>query len=113
MFLHPKPTDPSCPILDPRSAPSAVLPSFEVTLDPQEKFLYIDRQEDFRVTITARWGGRPNTTWFGVGVGGHDGEDGPIPPVCDIARDGRAWGCGVRGIWGDGDEGNEDMGWWG
>uniref|UniRef100_A0A8C9F9Z3 Complement C3 n=1 Tax=Pavo cristatus TaxID=9049 RepID=A0A8C9F9Z3_PAVCR len=33
-----------------------VLPSFEVTLDPQEKFLYIDRQEDFRVSITARWG---------------------------------------------------------
>lgn len=32
-----------------------VLPSFEVTLDPQEKFLYIDRQEDFRVTITARY----------------------------------------------------------
>uniref|UniRef100_A0A8C9F6M0 Complement C3 n=1 Tax=Pavo cristatus TaxID=9049 RepID=A0A8C9F6M0_PAVCR len=31
-----------------------VLPSFEVTLDPQEKFLYIDRQEDFRVSITAR-----------------------------------------------------------
>ncbi|XP_015706559.1 complement C3 [Coturnix japonica] len=31
-----------------------VLPSFEVTLDPQEKFLYIDRQEDFRVAITAK-----------------------------------------------------------
>ncbi|XP_065715319.1 complement C3 isoform X1 [Patagioenas fasciata] len=32
-----------------------VLPSFEVLLEPEEKFLYIDRQEDFRVTITARY----------------------------------------------------------
>uniref|UniRef100_A0A8C4JAS1 Complement C3 n=1 Tax=Dromaius novaehollandiae TaxID=8790 RepID=A0A8C4JAS1_DRONO len=32
-----------------------VLPSFEVTLEPEEKFLYIDRQEDFRVSITARY----------------------------------------------------------
>ncbi|XP_074423056.1 complement C3 [Larus michahellis] len=32
-----------------------VLPSFEVVLEPEEKFLYIDRQEDFRVSITARY----------------------------------------------------------
>ncbi|XP_062454335.1 complement C3 [Rhea pennata] len=32
-----------------------VLPSFEVILEPEEKFLYIDRQEDFRVSITARY----------------------------------------------------------
>ncbi|KAM6294075.1 venom factor-like [Aegotheles albertisi] len=32
-----------------------VLPSFEVVLEPEEKFLYIDRQEDFRVYITARY----------------------------------------------------------
>lgn len=34
--------------------PSAVLPSFEVTLEPEEKFLYIDRKENFRVSITAK-----------------------------------------------------------
>ncbi|RMB88129.1 hypothetical protein DUI87_35490 [Hirundo rustica rustica] len=32
-----------------------VLPSFEVALEPEEKFLYIDRQEDFRVSILARY----------------------------------------------------------
>lgn len=32
----------------------AVLPSFEVSLEPEEKFLYIDRQQDFRVSILAR-----------------------------------------------------------
>ncbi|XP_074932291.1 complement C3 isoform X1 [Phalacrocorax aristotelis] len=32
-----------------------VLPSFEVVLEPEEKFLYIDRQENFRVSITARY----------------------------------------------------------
>ncbi|XP_041336402.1 complement C3, partial [Pyrgilauda ruficollis] len=31
-----------------------VLPSFEVSVDPEEKFLYIDRQADFRVSILAR-----------------------------------------------------------
>uniref|UniRef100_A0A8C4UM13 Complement C3 n=1 Tax=Falco tinnunculus TaxID=100819 RepID=A0A8C4UM13_FALTI len=36
-----------------------VLPSFEVVLEPEEKFLYIDRNEDFRVSITARWDGDP------------------------------------------------------
>ncbi|XP_009465926.1 PREDICTED: complement C3 [Nipponia nippon] len=32
-----------------------VLPSFEVVLEPEEKFLYIDQEEDFRVSITARY----------------------------------------------------------
>uniref|UniRef100_A0A8C3DJH9 Complement C3 n=1 Tax=Corvus moneduloides TaxID=1196302 RepID=A0A8C3DJH9_CORMO len=32
-----------------------VLPSFEVSLEPEEKFLYIDRQQDFRVSILARY----------------------------------------------------------
>uniref|UniRef100_A0A663E5R0 Complement C3 n=1 Tax=Aquila chrysaetos chrysaetos TaxID=223781 RepID=A0A663E5R0_AQUCH len=32
-----------------------VLPSFEVVLEPEEKFLYIDQKEDFRVSITARY----------------------------------------------------------
>ncbi|XP_035427750.2 complement C3 isoform X1 [Cygnus atratus] len=32
-----------------------VLPSFEVTLEPEEKFLYIDRKENFRVSITAKY----------------------------------------------------------
>ncbi|CAM5169658.1 unnamed protein product [Eretmochelys imbricata] len=32
-----------------------VLPSFEVILEPAEKFLYIDGIEDFRVSITARY----------------------------------------------------------
>nr|XP_041567607.1 complement C3 isoform X2 [Taeniopygia guttata] len=32
-----------------------VLPSFEVALEPKEKFLYIDRQEDFQVSIEARY----------------------------------------------------------
>uniref|UniRef100_A0A8C8BBH4 Complement C3 n=1 Tax=Otus sunia TaxID=257818 RepID=A0A8C8BBH4_9STRI len=32
-----------------------VLPSFEVVLEPEEKFLYIDRNEDFRVSIIARY----------------------------------------------------------
>ncbi|XP_032939716.1 complement C3 isoform X2 [Catharus ustulatus] len=32
-----------------------VLPSFEVSVEPEEKFLYIDRQEDFRVSILARY----------------------------------------------------------
>ncbi|XP_061871330.1 complement C3 isoform X2 [Colius striatus] len=32
-----------------------VLPSFEVVLDPKEKFLYIDQKEDFKVSITARY----------------------------------------------------------
>ncbi|KAM7138919.1 complement C3-like isoform 2-T2 [Macrochelys suwanniensis] len=32
-----------------------VLPSFEVILEPSEKFLYIDGIEDFRVSITARY----------------------------------------------------------
>ncbi|CAM4693285.1 complement C3-like [Caretta caretta] len=32
-----------------------VLPSFEVILEPAEKFLYIDGNEDFRVSITARY----------------------------------------------------------
>ncbi|XP_014117563.1 PREDICTED: complement C3 isoform X2 [Pseudopodoces humilis] len=32
-----------------------VLPSFEVALETEEKFLYIDRQEDFRVSILARY----------------------------------------------------------
>ncbi|KAM7079811.1 complement C3 [Ciconia maguari] len=32
-----------------------VLPSFEVVLEPEEKFLYVDRKEDFRVSITARY----------------------------------------------------------
>uniref|UniRef100_A0A8C3HKP2 Uncharacterized protein n=1 Tax=Chrysemys picta bellii TaxID=8478 RepID=A0A8C3HKP2_CHRPI len=34
---------------------SPVLPSFEVILEPSEKFLYIDSNEDFRVSITARY----------------------------------------------------------
>lgn len=42
-----------------------VLPSFEVVLEPEEKFLYIDREEDFRVSITARWDGDPKTAHFG------------------------------------------------
>ncbi|TRZ09283.1 hypothetical protein HGM15179_017818 [Zosterops borbonicus] len=32
-----------------------VLPSFEVSLEPDEKFLYIDRKEDFHVSILARY----------------------------------------------------------
>uniref|UniRef100_A0A8C5J6C9 Complement C3 n=1 Tax=Junco hyemalis TaxID=40217 RepID=A0A8C5J6C9_JUNHY len=32
-----------------------VLPSFEVSLIPEKKFLYIDSQEDFRVSILARY----------------------------------------------------------
>ncbi|XP_059728107.1 complement C3 [Haemorhous mexicanus] len=32
-----------------------VLPSFEVSLVPEEKFLYIDRQADFKVAILARY----------------------------------------------------------
>ncbi|XP_006023407.1 complement C3 [Alligator sinensis] len=32
-----------------------VLPSFEVILEPSEKFLYIDDDKDFRVSITARY----------------------------------------------------------
>uniref|UniRef100_A0A8C8SZC2 Complement C3 n=1 Tax=Pelusios castaneus TaxID=367368 RepID=A0A8C8SZC2_9SAUR len=32
-----------------------VLPSFEVILEPSEKFLYIDSNDDFRVSITARY----------------------------------------------------------
>ncbi|XP_067416524.1 A.superbus venom factor 1-like [Emydura macquarii macquarii] len=32
-----------------------VLPSFEVILEPSEKFLYIDDVQDFRVSITARY----------------------------------------------------------
>ncbi|XP_075381978.1 complement C3 [Mycteria americana] len=32
-----------------------VLPSFEVVLEPEEKFLYVDRKDDFRVSITARY----------------------------------------------------------
>ncbi|XP_063997720.1 complement C3 [Pogoniulus pusillus] len=32
-----------------------VLPSFEVVLEPEEKFLYIDQQEDFKVFIKARY----------------------------------------------------------
>ncbi|XP_069737624.1 complement C3 [Phaenicophaeus curvirostris] len=32
-----------------------VLPSFEVVLQPEENFLYVDRKEDFRVFITARY----------------------------------------------------------
>ncbi|KAM7138920.1 complement C3-like isoform 1-T1 [Macrochelys suwanniensis] len=32
-----------------------VLPSFELILEPSEKFLYIDGIEDFRVSITARY----------------------------------------------------------
>ncbi|XP_075268481.1 complement C3 isoform X2 [Opisthocomus hoazin] len=32
-----------------------VLPSFEVVVEPEEKFLYIDRKEDFHVSITARY----------------------------------------------------------
>ncbi|XP_075758420.1 A.superbus venom factor 1 [Pelodiscus sinensis] len=32
-----------------------VLPSFEVILEPSEKFLYIDGEDDFRVSITARY----------------------------------------------------------
>ncbi|XP_039236476.1 complement C3 [Pipra filicauda] len=32
-----------------------VLPSFEVVLEPEEKFLYIDRKENFRMSITARY----------------------------------------------------------
>ncbi|XP_037982232.1 A.superbus venom factor 1-like [Motacilla alba alba] len=32
-----------------------VLPSFEVSMTLEEKFLYIDRQEDFRVNIRARY----------------------------------------------------------
>uniref|UniRef100_A0A8D0GR95 Complement C3 n=1 Tax=Sphenodon punctatus TaxID=8508 RepID=A0A8D0GR95_SPHPU len=32
-----------------------VLPSFEVILEPSEKFLYIDDNNDFRVSITASW----------------------------------------------------------
>uniref|UniRef100_A0A8C3HRP0 Complement C3 n=1 Tax=Chrysemys picta bellii TaxID=8478 RepID=A0A8C3HRP0_CHRPI len=32
-----------------------VLPSFEVILEPSEKFLYIDSNENFTVSITARW----------------------------------------------------------
>uniref|UniRef100_A0A8C3T1H1 Uncharacterized protein n=1 Tax=Chelydra serpentina TaxID=8475 RepID=A0A8C3T1H1_CHESE len=34
---------------------SPVLPSFEVILEPSEKFLYIDGIEDFTVSITARY----------------------------------------------------------
>uniref|UniRef100_A0A8C8EBS3 Complement C3 n=1 Tax=Otus sunia TaxID=257818 RepID=A0A8C8EBS3_9STRI len=34
---------------------SRMLPSFEVVLEPEEKFLYIDRNEDFRVSIIARY----------------------------------------------------------
>ncbi|KAM4643823.1 complement C3 isoform 1-T1 [Amazona ochrocephala] len=32
-----------------------VLPSFEVVLEPEKRFLYIDQKEDFRVSITARY----------------------------------------------------------
>ncbi|XP_010022318.1 PREDICTED: complement C3, partial [Nestor notabilis] len=32
-----------------------VLPSFEVMLEPEKRFLYIDQKEDFRVSITARY----------------------------------------------------------
>lgn len=56
--------------------PSAVLPSFEVTLEPEEKFLYIDRKENFRVSITAKcvWGG--GDTPNGVVTSGGREEDG-------------------------------------
>uniref|UniRef100_A0A8D0GW77 Anaphylatoxin-like domain-containing protein n=1 Tax=Sphenodon punctatus TaxID=8508 RepID=A0A8D0GW77_SPHPU len=41
-----------------------VLPSFEVTLDPSEKFFYIDGDEDLQIDITARF-------LFGKEVNGH------------------------------------------
>lgn len=34
---------------------SPVLPSFEVTLEPSEKFFYIDGNEDLKIHINARW----------------------------------------------------------
>uniref|UniRef100_A0A8C8SS84 Anaphylatoxin-like domain-containing protein n=1 Tax=Pelusios castaneus TaxID=367368 RepID=A0A8C8SS84_9SAUR len=45
-----------------------VLPSFEVTLEPSKKFFYIDGDEDFRVTVSARWvrGLNAGFTWLHV-----------------------------------------------
>uniref|UniRef100_A0A8C9F6N7 Complement C3 n=1 Tax=Pavo cristatus TaxID=9049 RepID=A0A8C9F6N7_PAVCR len=63
-----------------------VLPSFEVTLDPQEKFLYIDRQEDFRVSITARWGG------FLDALGWSGGTEGPVGRWAQEGRVDLGWG---------------------
>lgn len=44
--------------------PPIVLPSFEVVLEPEKRFLYIDQKEDFRVSITARWDGDPKPAQF-------------------------------------------------
>uniref|UniRef100_A0A8C0AZR5 Complement C3 n=1 Tax=Buteo japonicus TaxID=224669 RepID=A0A8C0AZR5_9AVES len=71
-----------------------VLPSFEVVLEPEEKFLYIDQKEDFRVSITARYlyGKRLQGTafvLFGVMV---DDEKRSIPQSLQRVKDGDAWG---------------------
>uniref|UniRef100_A0A8C3JZC4 Complement C3 n=1 Tax=Calidris pygmaea TaxID=425635 RepID=A0A8C3JZC4_9CHAR len=47
-----------------------VLPSFEVVLEPEEKFLYIDREEDFRVSVTARWDPKTDGEMWGWGKQG-------------------------------------------
>uniref|UniRef100_A0A663E5F7 Complement C3 n=1 Tax=Aquila chrysaetos chrysaetos TaxID=223781 RepID=A0A663E5F7_AQUCH len=67
-----------------------VLPSFEVVLEPEEKFLYIDQKEDFRVSITARYlyGKRLQGTafvLFGVMV---DDEKRSIPQSLQRVSDG-------------------------
>uniref|UniRef100_A0A8U7P7J7 Complement C3 n=1 Tax=Corvus moneduloides TaxID=1196302 RepID=A0A8U7P7J7_CORMO len=69
-----------------------VLPSFEVSLEPEEKFLYIDRQQDFRVSILARYlyGKRVEGTafvLFGVMV---DDERKSIPQSLRRVQDGDA-----------------------
>uniref|UniRef100_A0A663E594 Complement C3 n=1 Tax=Aquila chrysaetos chrysaetos TaxID=223781 RepID=A0A663E594_AQUCH len=78
-----------------------VLPSFEVVLEPEEKFLYIDQKEDFRVSITARYlyGKRLQGTafvLFGVMV---DDEKRSIPQSLQRVKDGETWGWGLQG-WG-------------
>lgn len=56
----------ACPgCLGPLGVHPTVLPSFEVVVEPEEKFLYIDQKEDFRVSITARCDGDPKTAHFG------------------------------------------------
>lgn len=60
-------------VLGPLGVRPTVLPSFEVVLEPEEKFLYIDRKEDFRVSITARWDGDPITARLGGQIPLRDG----------------------------------------
>ncbi|XP_010188819.1 PREDICTED: complement C3 [Mesitornis unicolor] len=72
-----------------------VLPSFEVVLEPEEKFLYIDREEDFRVSITARYlyGKRLQGTafvLFGVMV---DDEKKSIPQSLKRVQPCCPWPC--------------------